>query len=63
VQDSKITVRNAFLTAKICTKFIFGLGSAPDPKTPRWEGNTPPIPCPLDAYGISFSAPCCHCLK
>jgi len=77
LEDSKITVGNAFLTAKICTKFIFSQGFVPDPaggahNTPtdllvKWGGGHPLLRCcPHNTYGILFSAtsaPRRHCLK
>jgi len=60
---------DAFLTAKICTKFIFGPcwgSSRRFPRPSSWMGGDTPLHIPpLDAYSISFSAPSvshCHCL-
>ena len=56
------------LAALKCTKFVFGRGpdpaggahdAPPDPPSRLGRGTPLPIPHPLDAFGVSFSAPRC----
>jgi len=57
-----------FFSSRKCTKTVFGRGSAPDPAGGAhdappdplvgWGGGHPlPSPLPLDAFGVSTSAP------